>query len=229
MQFLDCHAFLKRLSHGIQAVLHGNGGFFLGLFGRGQAGGTHRMQGVAFARIAFPAQDGGKELRHISRRREGGNIHAERGLEQLQHRLNRLGRGRTNKQASLFRIPYAINDGRHKFRPGGQFGGNGLFQFLFALAAHLFAGSDFLPHGFGKLEADDGSGRLARVQPEGKAHETGIHGGQLKTVGIQRIAKVHPAQAPAVRVDFGSEGVLPQGVQAKRGSGIGLADCQSCA
>ena len=119
IQLLNSHAFLKRLSHGVQGVLHGNGGFFLGLFGSGQAGGTHRMQRVAFAGVAIPAQDGGKELRHVSRRRDGRDVHAERGLKQLQHRLNRLGRGRSHKQASLFRIPYAISDGRHKFRPGG--------------------------------------------------------------------------------------------------------------
>ena len=28
MQFLDCHAFLKRLGNGVQAGLHGDGGFF---------------------------------------------------------------------------------------------------------------------------------------------------------------------------------------------------------
>ena len=85
VQLLDSHAFLKRLSNGVQTVLHSHGGLFLGLFCCGQTGGTHRMEGVAFARIAFSAQDGGKELRHISRRRDGCNIHAKRGLEQLQH------------------------------------------------------------------------------------------------------------------------------------------------
>ena len=31
---LDGHAFLKRLGDGVQTVLHGHGGFFLGLVGR---------------------------------------------------------------------------------------------------------------------------------------------------------------------------------------------------
>ena len=156
-------------------------------------------------------------------------MYAERGLEQFQHRLNRPGRSRPHKQASLFRIPQAVDKRRHKFRPGGQLGGDSLLQLLPALASHLFAGGDFLPHGFGKLDTDDSPGRLARGQPEGKAHETGIHGGQFKAVGIQRIAKAHPTEPPVVRVNVRREGVLPQGVQVKRGGGIGLADHQGCA
>ena len=91
------------------------------------------------------------------------------------------------------RIPQAVDHGRHKFRPGGQFGGDGLLQLLFALASDLFAGNPFFPHCFGKLEPDNGPGRLAGIQPEGKAGIASIHGGQLKTVRIQWIAKAPPA------------------------------------
>ena len=228
MQLLNSHPFLKRLSHGVQAVLHGHSGFFLCLFGCGQTGGTHWMQGVAFARIAFPVQDGGKEFRHIFRRRDGCGVHAERGLEQLQYRLHRLGRSRPHKQASFFRIPQAINDGRHKFRLGGQFGGDGLFQFFPALASNLLAGGNFLPNGFGKLEPDNGPGRLARVQPEGKAGIAANYGSQFKAVRIQRIAKRDPAEASAVSINVRRKGMSPQGVQGKIDGRVDLADGYGC-
>ncbi len=63
-----------------------------------------------------------------------------------------LRQSQPHKQASLFRIPQASNEGRHKFRSGGQFGSDSLLQLLFALAAHLFAEGDFFPHRFGKLD-----------------------------------------------------------------------------